>query len=66
MTKSNNLKWNFGEPQKACTYKLYTKVNTLNTSRISVVKCTSVTLGYHFTIRFELVNRGSQTLMDYK
>ena len=56
MTKSNNLKWNFGEPQKACTYKLYTKVNTLNTSRISVVKCTSVTLGYHFTIRFELVN----------
>ncbi len=28
MTKSNNLKWNFGEPQKACTYKLYTKVKT--------------------------------------
>lgn len=28
MTKSNNLKWNFGEPQIACTYKLYTKVKT--------------------------------------
>ena len=27
MTKSNNFKWNFGEPQKACTYTLYVKVS---------------------------------------